>query len=287
MIVEAKITDNGTGAVTVVKAGSMGIKVNGHNTYSGGTYILEGIIQLAGNETSSNSEVNPDGLGTGPVYVMPGGQFFANAATFSNNFFVAGIGTNQENFGVIRGTTNTILTGVWTLTGDTRLGARGASGLGTQFNNKITDNGLGFNLTLGDGGATGNITLANPNTTLVDGGTRTVSTNDWAGNTIIGFGITQLGLNEQIPDGVGKGNMVFNSSGTAGNLSIFDMLGHNETINGLTSTGNATNNNIFVQNSTASTTSTLTLGNFIKPQRSAVYCAITAGPAASCTNKDR
>ena len=52
-IVEAKITDNGTGAVTVVKAGSMGIKVNGHNTYSGGTYILEGIIQLAGNETSS------------------------------------------------------------------------------------------------------------------------------------------------------------------------------------------------------------------------------------------
>ena len=121
---------------------------------------------------------------------------------------------------------------------------------------------MGFNLTLGDGGTTGNITLANPNTTLVDGGTRTVSTNDWAGNTIIGFGITQLGLNEQIPDGVGKSNMVFNSSGTAGNLSIFDNLGHNETINGLTSTGNATNKNIFVQNSTASTSSTLTLGNF-------------------------
>ena len=85
--------------------------------------------------------MNPDGLGTGPVYVMPGGQFFANAATFSNNFFVAGIGTNQENFGVIRGTTNTILTGVWTLTGDTRLGARGTSGLGTQFNTRLRTTG--------------------------------------------------------------------------------------------------------------------------------------------------
>jgi autotransporter-associated beta strand protein len=72
-LVECRVADNGAGAVTVIKSGPGAMKFRGHNTYSGGTYILQGRFQLVGTEIGTS---NPDGFGTGPVYIRPGGQAY-------------------------------------------------------------------------------------------------------------------------------------------------------------------------------------------------------------------
>ena len=67
IIFEAKITDNPAGgAVSFVKAGSGSMKLGGHNSYSGGTYILQGRVQLTGTELAgtANSTQVAQGLGT-------------------------------------------------------------------------------------------------------------------------------------------------------------------------------------------------------------------------------
>src|SRR4030095_11562837 len=46
LIIDSKITDNGTGRVTFVKIGPGSMKLRGHNTYSGGCYLLQGRVQL-------------------------------------------------------------------------------------------------------------------------------------------------------------------------------------------------------------------------------------------------
>ena len=47
----ASIVDNGPGGtVTLIKTGVMSVKIDGHNTYSGGTFINQGRFQLAGSE---------------------------------------------------------------------------------------------------------------------------------------------------------------------------------------------------------------------------------------------
>src|SRR5204863_606247 len=118
-------------------------KVDGHITYTGGTYINQGRFQLAGSEAGTP---NPDGLGTGPVTVAPGGYLFVsgvNSATilFSgptaipgalintaqnapmpNNMTISGIGTNQEGIGAIRLGAAAYLSGQITLGGDARIG---------------------------------------------------------------------------------------------------------------------------------------------------------------------
>ena len=67
------IADNGGAAfpVTVVKTGPGSLVLNGANTFSGDTYILQGRVRQ-GNAAS---------FGTGKVYVMPGGHAFLNNST--------------------------------------------------------------------------------------------------------------------------------------------------------------------------------------------------------------
>src|SRR6185312_13796282 len=68
-IFEPTIADNGTGPVTFVKMGPGSIKLDGHNTFSGGLYLLQGRVQFAGSEIGND---NPDGGGVGPIFVLPG-----------------------------------------------------------------------------------------------------------------------------------------------------------------------------------------------------------------------
>src|SRR4029453_9467459 len=116
--VEVKVTDNGTGAVSVVKAGPGSMKFRGNNAYTGGTYILQGRFQLAGSEIGA---ANPDGWGTGPIYVMPGAQAFpsgAGSTPITNAWFLAGNGIS-DNVGAIRLSSGGELAGPITLIGDT------------------------------------------------------------------------------------------------------------------------------------------------------------------------
>jgi len=266
--VEVGITDNGSAPVTVVKAGPGSMKFRGHNTYSGGTYILQGRFQLAGSELSgSGGTANPDGWGTGPVYILPGGQAFPSGAggtgvpPITNDFFIAGIGTAAENTGAIRLGSGSTYSGKMEMIGDARLGGGGASAAasgGAIMAGRITGN---FNLDIGStansGGGHNVVILANQQ-------------NDWSGNTtILGrTGGTQgntrlaLGANDVIPNGVGKGNVIIGFPGVTASTCILDLNGFNDTINGLTTAGAANPANSFVQNNSNSTTATLTLGDY-------------------------
>jgi len=250
--IDAKITDNPgndndpnaggpNGVVTLVKSGAMPLKLRGNNTYSGGTYIFEGRVSLAGAETKlgdqiSNGLANPGGFGTGPLYILPGGQWFAsglgNGVQFTNNIFLAGTGTFSDDTGAIRlGTGGGDFVGTITLIGDATIGGGNNQ---SKIIGRITGN---HNLSLGGFVFAHELVLANPNPN------GTAGSNDWTGDmqmnsrlgTANGAGTYHLGANEQIPSGPGFGNLLMNNvaSGTA--QTTFDLNGWNETVNGLTS----------------------------------------------------
>jgi autotransporter-associated beta strand protein len=289
----ASIVDNGPGgAVTVIKTSVSSVKIDGHNTYSGGTFINQGRFQLAGSEVgripnpAGGGDLtvgNPDGLGTGPVTVAPGGYLFisgvngsavytgpnaipgarantAQNAPIPNNLTISGIGTNQEPIGAIRLGGKSILTGQITLGGDARIA--GASQNQANFDRSydtfpaINPDGTTlysdpshvisgkitgpFNLDIGSAvSITTNFKLSNP-------------ANDWTGNTSFANGggntVLRLGANDVVPDGTGKGNLVWGSLvSNATNLATLDLNGFNETVNGLSST--TTNlGGVFIQN---------------------------------------
>jgi autotransporter-associated beta strand protein len=91
--------------------------------------------------------------------------------------------------------------------------------------------------------------------------------NNYQGNTTIGTAgpsysidnnanaILKLGINNALPYGAGKGNVVFGTSANS-NTATFDLNGHNARINGLTGSANA-----IIDNRSGTGTYTLTLGD--------------------------
>jgi autotransporter-associated beta strand protein len=108
------------------------------------------------------------------------------------------------------------------------------------------------------------------------GSIRTLSNtaNDYSGDTLLSGGTFKLGASNVIPDGSSKGNVIFSAaSGTA----TLDLAGRSETINGLASSGLGSN---VVDNSTASTNSTLTVGG---NDQSATFNGVIKNTGASAT----
>jgi autotransporter-associated beta strand protein len=263
--VETAVTDNGSGAVSVIKTGAGPMKLRGHNTFSGGMYILQGRIQMAGAELPGGATMtaNPDGFGTGPIYVLPGGQAFPSGAggnasmpAMTNNWFIAGNGVS-DNVGAIR-LSGIFSNGIITLIGDARLGGGGFN-VSSASVVPIYDQIRGpFNL---DIGATGNSGGGANGAVLFN------QANNWSGNTTIvgrtgaaGNTMVHNGANDVIPDGFGMGNMQFGNSGNTASLTAWNLNGFNETINGLVSVTTSYTNQ-FITNTVTGTTSTLTLGN--------------------------
>ena len=224
MVIDAKVTDNGTGPVTVVKAGPGFFKLRGHNTYSGGTYVHQGRLQLSGSEVGTS---NPDGIGTGPLYIFPGAYlFFAGTGSpITNDMFIAGNSARQEQgIGAIRTSGGWEVRGVVTLIGDATIGGNG--NLSGGIAGKITGP---YALTLCSGGTVnGTISISNP-------------ANDWSGTTTIQARNNQgannfiSGTNECIPNGFGKGNVAMLGYGTG--TITWNLNGFSETINGLSTPG--------------------------------------------------
>jgi len=223
---ECAITDNGTGPVTFVKVGMGSIKIGGHNSYSGGLYLLQGRVQFTGAEIGSAATTgNPDGGGTGPIYILPGCYLFPGGfptgASITNAIFIAGSGTPQEQLGAIRGGA---FSGPVTLIGDTDVGA------GCTFNGPISGP---YNLMIGS-----------RLTSVTGGATLNNSGDSWTGDTIMashldsGANTVTSGTNEVIPNGFGKGNVIMNAA-TTGTIT-WNLNGWSETINGLSTATNAT-----------------------------------------------
>src|SRR6185369_4091392 len=106
---------------------------------------------------------------------------------------------------------------------------RGATGSGGVLNGKITG---GFALTLNRSG--GGVLIVNN------------TNNDWTGTTTMGAGTVRVGVNEVIPNGAGKGNLLLDGDNTGLGTTIFDLNGKTETVNGLSSQG--VNGNITITN---------------------------------------
>ena len=86
----------------MIKAASGYIKFRNHNTYSGGTYLLGGRLQLAGNDSVTGGTfgtANPDGVGTGPVYIFPGAYLFGALPTTPVIFIAAALARHRNRMG--------------------------------------------------------------------------------------------------------------------------------------------------------------------------------------------
>ncbi|MBN8418306.1 MAG: autotransporter-associated beta strand repeat-containing protein [Verrucomicrobia bacterium] len=248
MLIRSSITDNGTGAVTLIRTGSGNqVVFSGVNTYSGGTVITQG----------RNRFDNVGGLGSGAVTVTAGGQLWLNAGgTYAQTFNLAGTGYGENGIpGAIRFSGGQTLSGQINLIGDTRLGAVNASSV-TTLAGKITGD-YALDLSGGAGGTN----IIQLNSTANDfTGNLSINTNFVATPTAFNSAnvTIRLGASEVIPNGLGKGNVILSGSSSSSPVTL-DLNGFDETINSLISYG--THANTAITNGKANSTSTLTIGD--------------------------
>jgi fibronectin-binding autotransporter adhesin len=227
------ITDNFGGLpVSVVKTGTGSMFIAAASSYSGGTFVDQGLLQ--GN--------NATAFGTGPVTIASGATVYLGGPlrTYANNFSLwPGVGAFQ-NFGAInfQGTGGgDVLSGNLTLLGPPTT----SPGSG----DRISQTASASTVTI-SGSIAGPGTLelfANPstssNTFVVSN-----SSNNWTGGLIVDNAATaasntivKLAANDAIPSGLGLGDVFLNnSSTTAGVFVTLDLDGLSQSINGLNGT---------------------------------------------------
>jgi len=251
-------TTNGTATTTLT--------LSGVNNYSGVTTIGNGNNSLnritAGTGISPNTTFNILGGATG------GGQLFINLAgtVFANNFILSGVGNKDiggstiNYVGAIRLSNNDSLSGTITLAGNSRIGFIGG-GASATVSGRITGSyGLDLYGCFNTASTTQTFTLANTGPANDYTGNTTIYNNYYNGSSAGNNTVLKLGANEQIPNGSGKGNVVFsNNSGNVNRLNTFEMNGFSETVNGI-SGSNPTTGTEVIQNTTTGA-SILTIGD--------------------------
>ena len=226
----------GLGALTLDSTNACTVTLSGTSSYSGVTTVSNlARLSLGAANISSNTVFNVVGGSTS------GGQVLINttSSTITNNFTISGVGYTDTvgiNVGAIRMSAGDTLSGTITLAGNSRIGAITATQPFTILS-RITG---GFGLDI-YGAANANSSIQT--FTLANTGTPS----DYTGNTTLynnyfnnGFytacqTILRLGANEQIPNGVGKGNLVF-AGFNANRLCVLELNGFSETLNGITNT---------------------------------------------------
>ncbi len=244
--VNSKITDNGTGVVSVTKSGTQSLVLNGANTYSGGTYLNGG---------SNITAANASAFGTGAVYVLPNAKITLagnGAITYMNDFYFAGgdqfTYANDLGGKTIGGTVTLLAPNVYfggtsggTITG--KITGDYGIGIGNGvYRISNTNNDFGGGVSINSSGKTNTVTL-------------------------------QLGASEVISNGAGKGNVYINPGSDAG-FATLDLNGYNETINGLTAGTYAVRS---VVTNSAGTLSTLSLGD---NDQTTAYAGLVTGNLA-------
>ncbi|MEI6177406.1 MAG: autotransporter-associated beta strand repeat-containing protein, partial [Verrucomicrobiota bacterium] len=219
---------SGTGTLALTKAGTGTLTLSGTNIYTGNTLVSAGTLQFAKQVALYNNG--------------------AAAAWSRTNINVNSGATMAFNIG---GTGEFTKADVITLLA-----------LSNGANGFQTGSILGLDTTSGN--FTYDSAIANPNSGanvlgLTKLGTNTLtlsSTNTYTGATTITQGTLQVGISGALPNGTGKGNVVFS---TAANSAVLDINGIDTTINGLSQASASTTNKV-VNNATG-TAKTLTVGN--------------------------
>ena len=246
---------------------------NTNSTCSGNTTITAGRLEVNGGVLSPNTSVIVNGNSS------VGGQFFDNAnETLANNFTISGVGfpDTSVRFGAIRlgnAGAGPTLSGIITLAANSRIGVH--NGATAAVAGQITETGgqygIDFYGTDNKANAVNVITISS-------------QANNYSGNTTIynvdyssgnsGSTTLKLGASEVIPNGSGKGNVVFEGA-SASYLTVLEMNGFSETINGLS---DAASSGAVVKNTTTGT-SVLTIGD--GDTTSSFDGAVTDGGAGS------
>ena len=222
------------------------------NTFSGITTITNGRIFVS-------SQGNLGGGGT-IVQTNQGQLYIGAATTLTNSMNLSSIGYPEadalNNFdGAIRSDAASTLAGTITLSGNARIGNYNASGVTFTLSGQITG-AYGIEFYGMNGGNNNNRIFLLSNTGNNYAGNTTISCNDFTSARTGCSTILQLGASGVIPDGNGDGNVVFNGA-DANHLTILEMNGLNETINGLS---NVSATGAIIRNTTTGT-SMLTIGN--------------------------
>jgi autotransporter-associated beta strand protein len=223
-----------TGAFNLTKTGTGSLSFSGTNTYSGATTVSAGRLLLA----------SADALSTNTAVTVSGSNaqlFFQNGAgnqTYNNAMTISGLGhveTGGTQVGAIRLSSGVNLGGTLTLPADARIGINntanvtlsgqvtGSGGLEFYGVNNSNDVAITFNLS---------------NTGNDYAGTTTISSKDLTSARTGASATLKLGASGVIPDGAGKGIVAFTGA-DADHLTILDLNGFNETVNGLSNTAAA------------------------------------------------
>ena len=222
------------------------------NSYTGQTTITNGRIFVSAQGN----------IGGGTTIVQTnGGQLYISApTTLSNPMNISSIGYPEadalNNFdGSIRCDTNVTLSGTITLSGNARLGNYNPpTGAIFTISGQITGNyGIDF-YGMNAGANVHMFQLSNTGNNFT--GNANIFCNDFSTARTGASTTLKLGASEVIPNGAGKGIVVFNGA-DANHYTILELNGFSETINGVSNTS-ATG--AIIQNTTAGT-STLTIGD--------------------------
>jgi fibronectin-binding autotransporter adhesin len=220
--------------LALTKTGAGDLTLSGTNTYTGTTTINRGRIQVAtATAVPSSSAVSQSG--TGQLYITGTGL------TFANNFNISTFGYFENDAfantnGAIRSDGINTFSGTITLSGNSRIGAYGNARVNT-ISGKITG-GYGISF-YGMNGANNDVqTFILSNTNNDYTGTTQIDNRDHASARTGNSTTLKLGASNVIPDGATAGNLVFNGVDANG-LTIFDLNGYSDTINGLTIGGAA------------------------------------------------
>ena len=267
------IGDSAGGASGVTVTGGGRVNLTGNNTYSGVTVASSGILYVnktnALGTTAGNTVIHVNGsYATGAQLQIGGGITLAEPLMFVGT----GDGTPWNTALYVSGGTNT-LTGPITIamSAGVRITA-GGPGTALNINAPITRTGAGSTLILGGGGAGGTL---NVNVPINNNGG---SVNLHSGPGTINFNVASNNIGDMnvqykhllqigVSDAIGtNGNLNIgnvSASDTTAEQGAFDMLGFNQTVNGLngngvTVTAPATTR---VISNTVARLSTLTLGN--------------------------
>ena len=155
--------------------------ISGNNSGFSGNWIFTATTGAgtANGSYRTNTQVTPANLGTASVRVDPSAQVWLSAATFTNNFTIAGVGYSEAAGGTAIGPAAATTNGVYLGAGTALFNYGGIGALrmdGTTITGNVVTNGnakIGMN---GTGTITGNISSTNATDWLVVGGTTLANT---------------------------------------------------------------------------------------------------------------
>lgn len=250
-VIDSVVTDGPTNKLSVVirnnNFGAIAFAPGNLNTFSGGMTLVDGagLNPAGGTRLRLNVAVavGATPFGSGPITVGQAatdkaGIFFDQADNTLSNALVINTSLGTDRFGIRNDGRLITLSGLITANADLVFSSNSTTASNTRITNQVTGaGGLAIDLSQSGAGIVSTVTLNNT----------TVNANDYSGDTIIGrtnganlLGFTAtlaLGADDQIPDGAGKGNVFINSNSALSRVGSLNLVGFNETINGLNGNG--------------------------------------------------